>query len=308
MTVSIMSTYDQVGIKEDVSDIITNISPTKTPFQAGTGSEGIINRVALWQEDSLQAVASNAQVEGATAPNAVENPTVMRSNNTQILSKTASVSGSADAVKTHGRDKELAYQLSLRSAEIKRDLEFAFIGANQAAVAGSDGVARQMGSAQSMINNAVTYTMGTGGGLNYSGGLPTAATITETAVTATAQQMYANGAEPDTIMVKPGDSLNVASFQTNGRTRFVENGTRNVTNVVDFYESPFGKLKIVMNRFIASTDALVYEATMWKKLILRNWFRQTLAKTGDSTQVQIVGEFSLKHRNFGASGRITNLA
>jgi hypothetical protein len=32
-----------------------------------------------------------------------------------------------------------------------------------------------------------------------------------------------------------------------------------------------------------------------------------LAKVGDSTQVMLVGEFSLKHKNFQASGAITNL-
>jgi hypothetical protein len=89
----------------------------------------------------------------------------------------------------------------------------------------------------------------------------------------------------------------------------VENGDKTVTNVVDVYESPFGRIKVVLNRFQTPTGAgscLLFESTMWKKLVLRNWFRQTLAKTGDSTQVQLVGEFSLKHRNFGASGAIVN--
>jgi tetrahydromethanopterin S-methyltransferase subunit B len=45
--------YDQVGKKEDIADLITNISPTKTPFTAMTGSEGIHNIVHQWQEDAL---------------------------------------------------------------------------------------------------------------------------------------------------------------------------------------------------------------------------------------------------------------
>jgi hypothetical protein len=198
-----VSTYDQVGKREDVSDIITNISPTKTPFQTMIGSEGIHNIVHQWQEDSLLSVGSNAQVEGAAAPSVSWQPTLLRSNNTQILSKTASVSGSADAVKTYGRDKELAYQLSLRSAEIKRDLENALVGANTTAVLGNDTTARVMASAFAQINNAVTFTMGVGGGLNFSGSTPATAVVTETALLQTLQQLYINGAEPDTIMIRP---------------------------------------------------------------------------------------------------------
>jgi hypothetical protein len=305
MSNAIMASYDQIGKKEDISDIITNISPTKTPFQAMIGSEGIHQGVHQWQEDSLIAVGTNAQVEGATAISAVQNPTVLRSNSTQILMKTASVTGTADVVKTYGRDKELAYQLSLRSAEVKRDLENAMVGVNQAVTLGSDGVARSMASALNMIDSTGTYFMGAATPLGGSSGTP--ATISEAALLAVAQQLYTAGADPDTVLVKPGDSLNVSAWQYSNRTRFVDNGTKDIVNVVNFYESPFGRLKIVMDRFILNTSALVFEASMWKKLVLRNWFRETLAKTGDSTQVMIVGEFSLKHRSRTASGAITNL-
>jgi hypothetical protein len=212
-------------------------------------------------------------------------------------------------VKTYGRDKELAYQLALRSAEIKRDLENALVGVNQAAVTGSDGVARSMASALNMIDTTGVFNYDTGAtnqGLGLSGG--TAGAITEAGVLSVSQQLYTAGADPDTLLIKPGDSLTISAFQANGRTRYVENGTKDIVNVVDFYQSPFGRLKVVMDRFILSSTALVFEATMWKKLVLRNWFRETLAKVGDSTQVMLVGEFSLKHRNKKASGALTNLA
>jgi hypothetical protein len=37
------TSYDVVGKKEDVSDIITNISPTTTPFQTLIGKESVNN-------------------------------------------------------------------------------------------------------------------------------------------------------------------------------------------------------------------------------------------------------------------------
>jgi hypothetical protein len=311
MSVAVMASYYQVGRKEDVSDIITNISPTKTPFLTLIGTEGIHNIVHQWQEDSLIAASgSNAAIEGADAPNAVQNATVLRNNTTQILTKTAKVTGTADVVKLYGRDRELAYQLGMRSAELKRDLETSLVGVNQAAVTGSDGVARSMASYGAMVDPSVVYWVNaTGGALGGSSG--TAGALREDIVVDIAQQLYIDGAEPNTVMVKPSDAMIVASWQNQstpyGRTKFVQNGEKNIVNVVDVYESAYGSLKVVMNRFLLTSTALVFEPTMWKRLVLRNWFRETLAKTGDSTNVQIIGEFSLKHRNFKASGMAVNL-
>lgn len=312
------STYDQVGKKEDVSDIITNISPTKTPFQSMIGSEGIQNTTPQWQEDSLIAVAANAQVEGANAPTEVANATVMRSNVAQILAKTAKATNTANAVNTYGRDKELAYQLSLRAAELKRDLEYAFVGSAVVAVTGDAATARKMGGYQQQITltggsapvvlNGVTATAA---GIAAQTG-STSVALTETMVLTVAQQLYTNGTDPNTLMVKPGDSLKVAAFATaTGRSRYIDGGdtknAKSVVNVVDTYITPFGELRMVMNRFLKTSEALVFEADMWKRLTLRNWFRTNLAVTGDATPVSITGEFSLKHRNFTASGMITGL-
>lgn len=315
MSFAVMSSYDQVGVKEDVSDIITNISPTKTPFQTMIGSEGVHQRTHQWQEDSLIAAAQNAVAEGADAPAAVQNATVMRSNTTQILTKTAKVTGTADVTKTYGRDKEMAYQLKMRSAELKRDFEVSLVGVSQAEVVGSDGVARKMASYDQMIDSTVNFwvTAAGTGSLGGSGGV--AASLYEQAVLTTQQQLYIDGADPDILMVKPADKVIVGNWQTGtsaggvvARTKMIDGDSKKLVNVVDVYESPFGDLKVVMNRFQLTSEALLFEPSMWKKLVLRNWFRKTLAVTGDSTNVQILGEFSLKHRNFKASGVISNLS
>ncbi len=291
-----MMSYDQVGKKEDISDIITNISPTKTPFTTLTGAEGIHNILHQWQEDALNPVEANAQVEGADAPPATQTPTSLRQNVTQILTDTAQASGTTDAVKTYGRDKELAYQLAKKAAQLKRNLEYAFVGTGQSLVLGNDATARVMAGYQAQLDPSV-ITDAKGGAL------------TESLVLSELETLFINGAEPDVIMVKPADSTKISAFQlAAGRTKYIENKDKTLVNVVDVYVSPFGEQKVVLNRFQRTIDCLIFEAAMWKRLTLRNWFRETLAKTGDSTKVQIVGEFSLKHKNYFASGLITNLA
>ena len=92
------TTYNQIGIKEDISDIISNITPTTTPFLSSIGKESVKNTLFQWQEDSLAATAENAEIEGFTASDLTLSPTVMRSNYTQIQSKTIKISATADAI------------------------------------------------------------------------------------------------------------------------------------------------------------------------------------------------------------------
>jgi hypothetical protein len=295
-------TYDQVGKKEDISDVISNIAPTATPFQSLIGQESVSNTVYQWQEDDLAAVAANAAVEGADGTDADLTATTMRSNFTQIMAKTIRVSATADAISTYGRAKETAYQLSKKSAELKREFEFALVGSARNAAAGSASVARQFGNVwgndaggAAVINSAVVTNNAT------------AAALTEAMVLSTNQKLYEAGGEASYIMVKPADSLIIAGFAAAaGRHRDFDTGTK-LVNVVDLYVSPFGTQKVVLNRFQKADSALLFDPANWKKAVLRPFSRTLLAKTGDSDRHFIVGEFGLKHVNYKASGAITGL-
>jgi hypothetical protein len=302
---SVWTSYDTVGLAEDVSDVISNISPTKTPFQSSISNEKIPARIHEWQEDALRSVQDNKQLEGFTASEASLSATTMRSNYTQILEKTIKVSATADAVKKYGRAKETAYQLAKASEEVKRDLEYAFVAIDNDKVTGDATTAREMASALFMIDSSaqvITDSDASATTANVAGPL------TEANVLALHLALYNNGADPDTLMVKPADAQVVAGFAavSNQRTRDFGTGQR-VVNSVDVYVSPWGELRIVKNRFINSGFALMYDPENWRKLTLRPWTRTMLAKTGDNEMHMLVGEFSLKHANFKASGTIENL-
>lgn len=308
MTTTFFKTYDQVGIKEDISDVISNISPTKTPFQSLIKTERVANRLFQWQEDSLASVGDNAQVEGFTASDSTMTPTVMRSNYTQIMAKTVNVSATADTVATYGRAKETAYQLAKKADELKREFEYQLVGKAQNASAGTASAARTFANAfgedingDAVIDASVTTDVTTGG---------EAAALSETAILETAQKMFEAGAEGKYLMVKPADSLLVAAFpQAAGRYRTFDGGKeKTVVNVVDLYVSPFGEYKVVLNRFQKASEALIVDPAMWSIAVLRPWTRELLAKTGDNDRHLIVGEFSLKHKNYKGTGRITGLS
>lgn len=294
------TSYDEVGKKEDVSEVISNISPTKTPFSSMIGDRKVSNTLFQWQEDSLAAVAANAAVEGFTAADATLTPTVMRSGYTQILQKTIKVSGTADAVDTYGRAKESAYQMAKASAEVKRDFENACVGLEQAATVGSSGVARLLTSFYSQV--ATANKLATGG---------TSTIPTEANLLTQLQVVFAAGGDPSVAMVTPTNSITVADFaKASGRYRTLQTGgsDKSIVNVVDLYVSPFGEVKVVINRFIKAKDTYIFDPANWKRAVLRNWFRETLAKTGDNTSMMLVGEFGLQHSNQLASATIREAA
>jgi hypothetical protein len=67
-------------------------------------------------------------------------------------------------------------------------------------------------------------------------------------------------------------------------------------------------VKVVINRWQLNTDYLLFAPDMWKRAVLRDWFKEPLAKIGDSERVMIVGEFSLQHMNQKGSGIVRKSA
>ena len=305
---AIFTTYDTVGIKEDVSDIISNIAPTKTPFQTMIGNDTTKNRFFQWMEDSLRAVQVNAKIEGFTAADATLTAPTLRSNYTQIMEKTIKVSATEDAVDQYGRAKETAYQLSKAGEELKRDKEFAYVGLAQVATAGdSSTTARLTASAASQVTVATNrYFVGAVTPLGGTTG--TAGPLTEAAVLAIGQACFTQGGEPSVLMIKPADSLIVAGFTGSaGRSRVFNDGAKTLMNVINLYVSPFGEYKVVLNRFVKTSDAWLLDPSMFQEVQLRSWTREPLAKDGDNQKNMLVGEYGLKHKNWAADGLITNL-
>lgn len=291
-------TYQQVGIKEDVADVITNLSPRKTPFQSAIGNEKVTQPLFQWQEDSLRAVADNAKVEGADASFITVVPTVMRNNYTQIFTEAVQVSDRADVVSTYGRKKEFAYQMAKSAAAIKRDLEHAYVGKVSSKSAGNSTTASTMDGVYNQIDAS---------GIVYSGASDGSKPLIEADLVTALQKAYENGAEPTRIHVTPSNSVKVAAFASAaGRYRTLPTGGKDkaIVNVVNLYVSPFGEQKVEINRFQMAGRTLVFEPMQWTKTTLRPWQRKNLAKTGDSEKAMLLGEFSLKHKNFLASAQV----
>lgn len=312
-TGNVIKTYEEVGLKEDVSDIISNLSPTETPFHSGLGSEKTTQPHYEWQEDELAAVnQTNAQQQGATYTDDALIITVMRDNYTQIMTKVAHVSGTAQASTAYGRPNERAYQIAKKMKELKRDFEWAIVGSKQSKVAPAAGTAGKFAGYHAMVDNSVTTTApdgdpGTGG--------TQPSPLTEALVLEASQKLKNANAPFNTLSIKPIDAINVANFayRVNAGSGATERGrdigqANRIVNDITLYEGPFGKMAVVQNRWQAADTALLYDKASWKLRPLRPWFRTPLPNLADSERHAITGEYGLMHVNFSASGLITNLS
>src|SRR5260370_30240010 len=103
-TVNTLTTYQAVGNREDLSDMIYRIDPTDTPFMTGAEKEKATAVNHEWQTQALAAASrSNAQLEGDDPTTNTTTPTVRLGNICQISYKVARVTGTHQAVDHAGR-------------------------------------------------------------------------------------------------------------------------------------------------------------------------------------------------------------
>lgn len=305
------TTVDAVGEREDLIDVIYDISPTDTPVMSSIGRTNATAVNHEWQTDSLAAATTaNFAAEGADATAATAAPTSRLGNYTQIVQKTIQVSGTLDtAVDKAGRASEKQYQVSKASEELKRDIEL-IINSNQAK-AGTT-TTRKMGTLLSWIttnvNKGASGTNPTGDGSDIRSD-DTTRTFTETMLKDAVQQVYTSGGSPELLVVPTGLKSTVSAFTGIAEHRVTgeSNQPRTIIANADAYLSDFGLIQIVPNRFMRATDALILDPEYAALAYLRPFVSQDLAKTGDSEKTQILAELTLQVSTEQAHGGVFDL-
>lgn len=292
-----------IGNREDLTDVIYRISPTQTPVLNMASKAKATNTLHEWQVQELASAASNAQAEGDDAAAKTVTPTVRLTNRTQISTKTVIVSGTQRAMNPAGRKDELAYQMALASAELKRDME---LGLTQNDVLATsprssrglrgwvvDNVSRNGGTLASYTNNT-GYTPGT------------QRAFTEAQIKDVLQLVYTAGGEPDTIMMSPAAKQTFSAF-TGNATRMDKSEDSKLYASITFYVSDFGTLEAVPNRFQATRDVFLLQSDKLAVAYLRPFSTTELAKTGDADQRMISVEYCLECRAPKAHGAVYDI-
>ena len=311
---AIYNAYDAIGQREDLTDVIYDISPTETPFMSSIGKTKATAVYHEWQTDSLAAATTNnAAVEGADASDATLSPTTRLGNYTQILQKTIKVSGTLDAVNKAGRKSEKAYQLAKASQELKRDLETILLSNQGRSAGSSNSSARKMGSLLSWIKT--NSSVQTNGGDPTTIGVSTRTdgntrTFTEALLKEVVAEVFASGGSPKILMVGAAGKQKASSFTGISAYRYNVNGSAAPAAIVgaaDIYVSDFGNMSVVPNRFMRTRDALILDPEYAALAYLRPFQTNELAKAGDSDKTQVLVEVTLEVKNEAAHGIVADL-
>jgi Family of unknown function (DUF5309) len=304
------TTYDAIGVREQLDDLIFNIAPTDTPFMSGIGKGKAANVFFEWQTDTLASAANNAQLDGDDVSSfTAVTPTVRIGNRTQISRKTLVVSATEQAILKAGRKDEVAYQVTLKMKELKRDMETALCQ-NTTSVTGNTTTARQTRGLEGWV--ATNNSLGASGvapapSTNTAPTDGTQRAFTEALLKAVAQSVFTAGGDPDMLMVGPAQKQVVSTF-TGNATRMKDAKDGELQASISVYTSDFGTFKIAPNRFQRNRTAFLLQTDMWKLMTLRPMQVVDLAKTGDADKKLLVVEYGLCSNQEAGSGAIRDLS
>lgn len=295
-------TFSAVGNREDLTDKITNISPTDVPFTTMIGETTASAVLHEWQTDALAAAAGNAQLQGDDVTFAAATPTSRINNRTQIMRKEVIVSGTQDAVNKAGRNREIVYQMGKKKDELKRDKEFVFCS-NQAPVTGNSSTAPQLRPLCGWLTTNVDR--GSGGANGTSSAAATDGTqraLTLAMITTGQQNAWTQGGKPGFLMTGPKQRGNITTLFGTSATKFYAVEDKKMTATIQAFEGDFGLVKVVTNRFVrggqtgADREIFGLDPSLWNASYLtgRKNVNLDLAKTGDNEKGATLTEVTLE--------------
>jgi hypothetical protein len=304
--------YDAVGIKEQLSDIITSIAPEETPFYTKCKKTTARNTLVEWQTDALRASAGNSHIEGDVTTAEARSATTRLGNYTNIFKNAVVVPDTDEGLDKAGRNSEIAYQVLKVAKEQKLDIEKALF-ANNARVAGNSTTARELAGLPAWMLTNVNFVSassganptGDGTDARTDSGAPTA--FTQAKFDDVMQSIWEEGGKPDTVYLSAFQMNKALAFTGNNNQRSaVQAGDERVIKSLAVYVTPWGSVEFLPSRENRSRDVFITQDNMFEVAVLRGTKNVALAKTGDASVRQVVTELTLCVKNEKSSGMIAD--
>lgn len=317
------------NVREDLSDVIYNISPTEVPIQSNFGRGSAQQTYKEWSIDELDAAANNAHIDGDEFDGLALSKADRVGNYSQISRKDIVVSRRANIVNKAGRKSEIAYQIAKMGKALRRDVE---VGVNmrKVAVEGSSSTAMETAGIPTWIRTnlsrggsgtAPTLSNGTEGFPNGVGTAGTARALTESDILDTVRLQYEAGGNPNMIQFPPSSKQGMSNFlfgTTSNRvaTQYQDQGASprggiTVVGAVDVYVTDFSILDLVPNRFspagATATEVTILDTEYWEIAYLDGYKTETIAKIGDHERRMLLVDWSLCSLNEAASGIVADI-
>ena len=329
MTTNAQNTFAQIGIREDLADIVYRIDPEETPFQSNISTSGrATNRYVEWQIQTLASPStSNFQLEG-DEPSATAATARSRIGNRCAISyKAFAVTTTANAVDVAGIDDELDEQRLLRGLELKRDMEVILLNNNAQAAGGPLTVTQCSGLATYITNTDNTgtdrFTAATGDGTDaWNFSASTVRALSLTILNGALKEAYIDGGSPDFVMLSPDKKIDFSGLalasSISGAVQVRQNISKTeaatIVGSVESWLSDFGSLAVTVNRQMASDTsflditAFMVDSKYAEVAFLEPMQNRPLGTTGLADREMIFANYTLKIGAPKAHAFVSNLA
>lgn len=316
-----LQTYNLTTIREDLMDADNMISPSETPFTSMIADQNSASSTLHeWPLTALGSVnTSNRIAEGEDAP-AVSAPVtaVRRSNYTQISIKLVKVTSTSQWVDGAADIAKLSKQITYKMKELKRDRETMMLQ-NIAAAPGTvnGGAVRTAAGFPAFLQTNTSRGAGAGANPILSGttfGYPTTAAVAGTARSITEdlfntviQACWTSGGEVKYALCGPSIKRTISKTFTGYSTKYSDGTSNKLITSVEIYQSDFGTVQIVPDRFSPAADVYFIDPDYVKISYGQTTRQEPLAKTGLTENRLISCEYTLEVGNEAAHGVLADI-
>jgi hypothetical protein len=273
--------------REDLMDMITNVSPTETPFLSNIKRSKATNVYHEWLTHSLAAASTTTALEGDVATFTSPTTLTRNVNICQINAKTIAVSGTQETVMKAGMKSEMAYRVVNATKELKLDLEKSMFQ-NAAYVTGGATTARVLKGVAGFCTTSSTTTA-----------------VTRTDIQSMLQTAFDQGCYPDVMYVNSAMKTKLSALAGVSSTAYSWNmdaDAKKFSYAVNVWDGDFGVQRIVAARNMATQSVAALELQHWRHAVLRPLQTVDLAKDGDNEKKMILMESTLEALATASSG------
>ena len=305
------------NIREDLGNVIYNVTPFQTPFTSGIAQVAATNDNHEWLTDTLRAAADNARIEADSSdqPTATTGSRQRIGNQIQIASEVAVVTKKAEFLDRAGvPGKEMAYQLLKRGKELQMDVERQMLKATATKVAAASGTAGVCGSFGTYLvsnqafggdGSANAGNSGVGDG-STAPSLGSNDNISQTKFDNLLDSIWNNSGDFSDlkIMAPAAQVQQIRSLKGISDDINTDAATGEIIGRVAVYVSQFGPLAVVPNKHVEANTVYLIDMSTWAMATAGGQkIHTTELSTSTSAEKQLMETyFTLEARSEAANG------
>lgn len=297
------------SLREDVSEILFQITPTDTPFYNMIGDTDAIEVIHQWTKRSIRTRQVNAVGEGASFTNDSGQPATRENNTCQILRKTPSVAGTGQAVQKYAIKNTFQDEIEQAAVGLKTDCDLALVKGSRSA--SFDTLATDL----TRMMDGLIYFLSRNNSVGTNWSRSTDVTISEQSFNDMCQTVWELGTKARDILLGMTMKRRLAGFAGYPDTGFgqVVHVNRDMEDftlsaMIDVYRTDVIEARVHVDRNLGADSGfsnakyiVVFDRDFFAKAWLRRPFAARRAYTADSEDGVILAELTLQggHPNAG---------